>query len=96
MDVNMDDLKIEYIEIEKLKHFDDNSKIHTKEQIKHIANSIIEFGFNDPIGIAGEENVVLEGNGRIEAAKLLKMKKLPCVRLEHLSEKERRIKKANT
>ena len=85
----MDDLKIEYIEIEKLKHFDDNSKIHTKEQIKHIANSIIEFGFNDPIGIAGEDNVVLEGNGRIEAAKLLEIKKLPCVRLDHLSEKER-------
>ena len=53
----MSDLQIEYIEIEKLKHFENNSKIHTKEQINHIANSISEFGFNDPIGIAGKENI---------------------------------------
>lgn len=67
-----EDLKIEYIDIEKLNHYANNSKIHTKEQIKHIANSIQEFGFNDPLGIAGEDNVVLEGNGRVEATKLLK------------------------
>lgn len=84
----MEELKIEYIEIEKLNHYDNNSKIHTKEQIEHIANSIREFGFNDPLGIAGEDNLVLEGNGRVEAAKLLDMKKLPCVRLDHLTKEE--------
>ncbi len=82
------DLAIEYIDIDKLTYFENNSKIHTKEQIKHIANSIVKFGFNDPLGIAGENNVVLEGNGRVEAAKTLKMKKLPCVRLDHLSKEE--------
>lgn len=81
-------LKIEYIDIEKLNHYDKNSKIHTKEQIAHIANSIKEFGFNDPIGIAGENNTVLEGNGRIEAAKLLGITTLPCVRLDHLTKEE--------
>lgn len=84
----MEELKIEYIEIEKLNHYDNNSKIHTKEQVEHIANSIKEFGFNDPLGIAGEDNIVLEGNGRVEAAKLLGMKKLPCVRLDHLTKEE--------
>lgn len=84
----MHELEIEYIDIEKLKNFENNSKIHTKEQIQHIANSISEFGFNDPLGIAGEDNVILEGNGRIEAAKLLGLKKIPCVRLDHLSQKE--------
>ena len=84
----MEELRIEYIEIEKLNHYDNNSKIHTKEQIEHIANSIREFGFNDPLGIAGEDNIVLEGNGRVEAAKLLDMKKLPCVRLDHLTKEE--------
>lgn len=59
------------------------------EQIEHIANSIKEFGFNDPIGIAGNDNIVLEGNGRIEAAKLLGISALPCVRLDHMSEEER-------
>jgi ParB-like chromosome segregation protein Spo0J len=78
-------LKIEYIETDKLTPYNQNSKIHTKEQIRHIANSIEQFGFNDPLGIAGKNNTVLEGNGRIEAAKLLKIEKLPCVRLDHLS-----------
>lgn len=77
----MEELKIEYIEIEKLNHYENNSKIHTKEQIEHIANSIKEFGFNDPLGVAGEDNIVLEGNGRVEAAKLLGLEKLPCVAL---------------
>lgn len=84
----MEELKIEYIEIEKLNHFNNNSKIHTKEQIEHIANSIKEFGFNDPLGIAGENNIVLEGNGRVEAAKMLGLKELPCVRLDHLTKEE--------
>ena len=84
----MEELKIEYIAIEKLNHYENNSKIHTKEQIEHIANSIKEFGFNDPLGIAGEDNIVLEGNGRVEAAKLLGIKKLPCVRLDHMSKEE--------
>ena len=80
----MEELKIEYIEIEKLNHYDNNSKIHTKDQIEHIANSIKEFGFNDPLGIAGENNIVLEGNGRVEAAKLLGIKKLPCLHIQRV------------
>ena len=84
----MEDLKIEYIDINKLTHYEKNSKIHTKQQIEHIANSIREFGFNDPLGIAGEENVVLEGNGRVEAAKLVGLTKLPCVRLDHMTTEE--------
>lgn len=86
----MKKLKIEYLDIDKLTHFENNSKIHTKQQIEHIANSIKEFGFNDPLGIAGCDNVVLEGNGRVEAAKLLGMKKLPCVRLDHMTDEERK------
>lgn len=82
------ELKIEYLNIDDLKHYANNSKIHTNEQIEHIANSIKEFGFNDPVGIAGKENIVLEGNGRIEAAKMLGITKLPCVRLDHMTKKE--------
>lgn len=86
----MDELKIEYIAIDKLTPYENNTKIHTKKQIEHIANSIKQFGFNDPLGIYGEKNIVLEGNGRIEAAKRLKMSELPCVRLDHLSSDEMR------
>lgn len=83
-------LKIEYIEIEKLTHYAKNSKIHTNEQVGHISNSIKKFGFNDPLGIAGEDNVVLEGNGRVDAARLLGYKTLPCIRLDHLSKEEQK------
>ena len=86
----MEDLKIEYIDINKLNHYENNSKVHTIEQIKHIANSIKEFGLNDPIGIAGKDNIVLEGNGRIEASKMLGLTKLPCVRLDHLTKEEQK------
>lgn len=83
-------LHIEYINIDELTHYDKNSKIHTKEQIEHIANSIKEFGFNDPIGIAGADNIILEGNGRVEAARMLGMKEIPCFRLDHLNKEEQR------
>ena len=83
-------LQIEYIPIAQLTSFERNSKTHTKKQIEHIANSIQEFGFNDPLAIAGPQNTILEGNGRIEAAKLLGMETLPCVRLDHLSPEDQR------
>lgn len=86
----MEELKIEYISIDKLTPYDRNTKIHTKKQIEHIANSITKFGFNDPLGIYGVNNIVLEGNGRIETAKMLGMTELPCVRLDHLSNDEMR------
>jgi hypothetical protein len=83
-------LTIEYIDIDKLTLYDHNCKIHTEAQIRHIASSIKQFGFNDPIGIWGEKNIILEGNGRLEAMRLIGMKKAPCIRLDHLDEKERR------
>ncbi|MDE6401594.1 MAG: ParB/Srx family N-terminal domain-containing protein [Clostridiales bacterium] len=86
----MEELKIEYISIDKLTPYDKNTKVHTKKQIGHIANSIKQFGFNDPLGVYGENNIVLEGNGRIEAAKILGIAELPCVRLDHLSKDEMR------
>jgi len=85
-----DILSIEYIPIAQLTSYERNSKTHTKKQIEHIANSIREFGFNDPLAIAGPQNTILEGNGRIEAAKLLGMEALPCVRLDHLRPEEQR------
>lgn len=86
----MEELKIEYIPIDNLTPYDKNTKVHTKKQIEHIANSITQFGFNDPLGVYGANNIVLEGNGRIEAARRLGMTELPCVRLDHLSQDEMR------
>ncbi len=54
------------------------AKRHTKAQIKHIANSISEVGFIDPIEIDGE-NRIIRGNGAFQAAVLLEMEQVPCI-----------------
>ena len=83
-------LKIEYIDIDKLTPYSRNSKIHTREQISHIVRSIREFGMNDPLGISGEDNIILEGNGRLEALRQLGYTKAPCLRLDHMKLDQRR------
>ena len=60
-------LKVEYIPIEDIKPYENNAKIHTEEQIQQIKKSIEEFGMNDPIGIWGKENIIIEGHGRLMA-----------------------------
>ena len=83
-------LEIQYLDISTLTPYEHNCKIHTPQQIKHIAASIEQFGFNDPLGIWGPQNVILEGNGRLEALKLLGITTAPCIRLDHMGDDERR------
>lgn len=66
-----------------------NAKMHPEEQIAKIASSIKEYGFNDPIAI-DEENGIIEGHGRLLAAQLLLMRKVPVIRLGHLSPVQRK------
>lgn len=86
-------LKIESMALSDLKKYPGNVKNHTAEQIDEIANSIKEFGFNDPIAIwhndKGEAEIV-EGHGRLMAAEKLGMKKAPVICLDELSDDERR------
>lgn len=83
-------LKVEYIPIDELKPYDKNAKIHTQEQIEQIKESIQEFGMNDPIGIWGKENLIVEGHGRLLACKELGMKEVPVIRLDDLTDEQRR------
>ena len=83
-------MQIEKIELDKLKPYENNAKKHTAEQIEQIKNSIRAFGNNDPLGIAGKDNVIFVGNGRYIALKELGFKEAYCIRLDHLSEKERK------
>ena len=83
-------LKIEYININDLKKYHKNAKKHPKEQVKRIANSIKEFGMCDPIGVWGEDNLIIEGHGRLMALKKLGYKEAPIIRLDHLSEEQRK------
>ena len=83
-------LKIEYIDVDKLTPYERNTRKHTDKDIDIIAKSIEKYGFNDAIGIWGKNATVVEGHGRLLAAKKLGMEKVPCVRLDHLTEQERR------
>lgn len=74
-----------------------NPKKHTKKQLEHIRNSILHFGFLDPIGVWGKNHVVVEGHGRLEALKQLVQdgkiripaEGVPCIMLDHLSKRDR-------
>lgn len=83
-------MKIEDISIEKLTMYDKNAKKHEEKDISIIKESIEKFGFNDPVGVWGENNTIVEGHGRVLAAKELGIKTIPCIRLDYLSDEERR------
>lgn len=69
------------MDISKIKPYEKNAKKHPPKQIKQIAASIEEFGFNQPI-ITNKQGVIIVGHGRYEAAKLLKLKDVPVMQVE--------------
>ena len=81
-------LKIEYIPIEDIKPYENNAKLHPAEQIQQIKNSILEFGFNDPLALW--HDTIVEGHGRLLAAQELGYKELPIIRLDDLSDEQRK------
>jgi len=84
----MDKLKIEYVDINSIKPYKNNAKLHPKEQIEQIKKSIEQFGMDDPIGIWKDE--IVEGHGRLIACKELGYTEVPIIRLDHLSDEERK------
>ena len=84
------ELKIEYLPIKALKPYEKNTRKHKDLDVDNIAKSIEKYGFNDPVGIATEENLIICGHGRVLACKKMGIKEVPCIRLDHLSEQERR------
>ena len=82
-------LKIEYVNTSELKTYAGNAKIHTAEQIEQIKKSITEYGFNDPIAV-WKNNEVIEGHGRLIAALELNIDKVPVIRLDEMTDEQRR------
>lgn len=66
------------LSISEIKPYSKNAKKHTEKQIEQIADSIKEFGFNQPI-VVDTEHVVIVGHGRLEAAKLIGMTEVPVI-----------------
>ena len=83
-------MNIEMIKVEDITPYENNARKHTDADVQTIINSIKEFGFSDPVGIWGENNIIVEGHGRLIAAKRLGIEEVPCIRLDHLTDEQRR------
>jgi hypothetical protein len=81
--------QIEYLSPGALKPTRRNARTHSRKQIRQIAASIERFGFTSPV-LIDEGAVILAGHGRLEAAKLLAMPSVPCMRIENMSEADKR------
>ena len=84
------ELQIVYLSPHELTPYEGNTRKHAPEDIEQIKASIEADGFNDPIGIWGENNLIVEGHGRQIAALEMGLDKVPCIRLDHLTETQRR------
>ena len=80
-------MQIEYVSIGSIKPYERNAKKHPSEQVEHIANSIKEFGWQQPI-VVDKDGVVVIGHGRLLAAKKLGLENVPCVRADDLTEQQ--------
>lgn len=81
-------LKIEYVPVDSIKPYENNAKEHPDYQVKQIARSIQEFGFNDPIAVSN--GIIVEGHGRLLAAQQLGLENVPVIRLDTLTEEQRK------
>lgn len=81
-------LKVEYVDINTIKPYNNNAKLHPNRQIEQIKSSIKQFGMDDPIAVWN--NVIVEGHGRLYACKELGIKEIPIIRLDHLTDEQRK------
>lgn len=85
----MNESSLIYVDVNDLIPYANNARTHSAEQIKLIQSSLREFGFINPV-IIDKDNGIIAGHGRVIAAKKEGFKKVPCVRVEHLTEAQKK------
>ena len=78
-------MKIENIAIKELKPYEGNAKKHDETQIKNVMESIKQFGFAQPL-VVDKDNVLIIGHCRLIAAKRLKLREVPVVKMDELTQ----------
>ena len=81
--------QIEQIPTGELAFYARNARTHSEIQVQQIAGSIQEFGFCNPV-LIDAANGIIAGHGRVMAAQLLKLESVPCLRLSHLTDAQKR------
>ena len=82
-------MQIESVKLTDIKEYGFNAKLHPQSQIEQIKRSIQDFSFNDPIAI-DEDNTIIEGHGRFKAVQQMGWTEVPCIRLSHLNEQQKK------
>lgn len=82
-------MQIETVAVDRLIPYARNSRTHSEAQVAQIAASIREFGFTNPVLIDADGGIIA-GHGRVMGARQLAMAEVPCIRLGHLTEAQRR------
>ena len=85
----MTDLQVQQWPVEKLIPYARNARTHSEEQVAQVAASITEFGWTNPI-LVGGDGVIIAGHARLLAARKLRLREVPVIVLDHLSETQRR------
>lgn len=81
-------LEVEYVDPNSIKAYERNAKLHPQYQIEQIKESIRRFGFRDPVALW--HNEIVEGHGRQQAAIQMGLTAIPVVRLDDMSDEDRR------
>lgn len=85
----MSELEVEYLPLANLVPYARNARTHSPEQIDQLVASVREFGWTNPV-LVDEHGGIIAGHGRVMAAQQMGMGQVPCIRLSHLSETQRR------
>ena len=85
----MGNLSIIYRKISDLKPYSRNARTHSRKQVRQIGAAIQEFGFTNPV-LIDENDQIIAGHGRVQAAKLLALAEVPTVQIAHLSATQKR------
>lgn len=80
-------MNVENRKINEIKPYEKNAKIHDEKQVANVAESIKQFGFVQPV-VVDKDGVIVIGHCRVLAAKKLKMKEVPCVCVDELTEEQ--------
>ena len=83
-------LELTYVPLDQLRHAPKKLRKLDPAHVREIAAVITVLGFCNPI-LIGKQNVVLDGEARLEAAKLHGLDRIPCIQVGHLNEKEQRV-----